>query len=335
MNGVVYPFKTIGEALNVRLAPSGVVRFDDVPSDGLVLPDQRLVQAYRVNVADWRVLDFQLAVELQDADKAEPFEKEGPLSLVVTALCGPTNVRHRVELPPVEGQRFRWAGPVTLQRESFVGKVVLRCLLVGTVGGVPNRPLAYGQDWTIHVDDPPSLKLQGTLRVVWKDFKAADAPPLAREFPTATHVVDLDETPVPVLYLNQSFEDGFHDLLRDKKTRSPQEKALHDQVRLAIARSVWHALFQSAASAVEEPEEGGEPAWPTLDWQAEVLREVLPDIFKGKGGAEDALRELIEARHGGWNAVLARAEGALGELIEHNKTLRGNLQRLAREVVTT
>lgn len=332
MNGVVYPYKTLGEALNVRLASSGRVRFDSAPSDGLVLPDLRLVQAYRGNATGWRTLEIQLAVELQEHDKAEPFEKEGPLTLVVTALCGPTNVRHRVELPPVEGQRYRWAGTVRLQRDLFLGKVVLRCLVVGTVGGVPNRPLAYGHDWTIHVDEPPSLKLQGTLKVVWKDFRAADAPALAKEFPTASHVVDLDEPPVPILYLNQSFDEGFHDLLRDKKTRTPQEKALHDQVRLAIARSVWHALLQSAASAVEEPEEGGEPAWPALDWQAEVLQEVLPDIVKGTGGGEDALRELVEQRHSGWNTVLARAEAALGELIEHNKTLRGNLQRLAREV---
>src|SRR5262245_27264976 len=135
MNGIVYPYKTLGDALNVRVAPSGLLRFDGATSDGFVLPDLRLVQAYRSSAVEWRVLEFPLEVDLQEADKAEPFEKEGPLILVVTALCGPTNVRHRIELPPIEGQSHRWAGTVQMQRDLFQGKVVLRCLLVGTVGG--------------------------------------------------------------------------------------------------------------------------------------------------------------------------------------------------------
>jgi hypothetical protein len=116
----------------------------------------------------------------------------------------------------------------------------------------------------------------------------------------------------PVLFLNSSFEhlDG---LLGSQRGRPAHQRALHDQVRSAIASEVWTLLCLDAIAA-SEVNDDGEVSWPQEDWRRTTLTAMLPGLY---GAADDeALRR----------AKVAITEGeTIGELLE--RTLPGALSQ--------
>jgi hypothetical protein len=205
--------------------------------------------------------------------------------------------------------------------------VALVTTLTAVVGGVPHRPVALASGWTVYADEPESLRLKGTLQVKWKNFKETDDLP-AKDFPNSTHVVAFTGG-VPELWLNSGFE-GLEPLLKDRKDRRGQDKGLHDFQRTGIARGVWMALVADALAAVREDtadDDAAEPDWPEVPWQAEILKQVLPEVAPGKSE-----RELLRLAVGEWRQhpgaaeFFGRAEAVVGDLVKANELLRRFVQ---------
>ncbi|MBI3319515.1 MAG: hypothetical protein HYZ89_02880 [Candidatus Omnitrophica bacterium] len=330
MKDMIFPYQTLRGNLNLSVSQ---LRVDDAPvGAGLVLPDTRILNLFDVGLASWRHISLEVAV-LAEPRFLEEFENShGAVTATVVALCRPTNNRQTIRLQRNESESGRWVGLVELHRDNFSGRVELRAILAATVDGIACRPVGFADDWSVHFDEPASLRLKGTLPVRWRDFKHEEAGPLAGQFSDSTHVVDLSKS-VPEVLLNSSFE-GLEALLRDRKDRGAVEQVMHDMQRMSVARSVWMALLADALTAVKPGEEGEEPDWPDAEWQAEILRRVLPEIDRTKSERELLRMAAEEWRtHPGSAELLSRAEAIIGDVIGVNKSLRKSIQTLVREGV--
>jgi hypothetical protein len=162
------------------------------------------------------------------------------------------------------------------------------------------------------------------------NFKAEDTDPLARQFDNSTHVLWFGggQKP-PELWLNSAF-DGLDAVLEDRGGRGGPEQRHHDLLRLSIARGVWMALLADAMAAIrtdDSEDTTAEPDWPAAEWQAEVLRLILPKILPGKSDRELLALAANEWRvHPGAAEFFARAEAVVGEMIHANAMLRRMIQ---------
>ena len=323
MSDILFPYETLDAAVELEVSPPHL--------DGRAAPasvrggEERAFHLYEAGPG-WKRAEFPVAVTT-DRDKLGEFEEQhGRAGLVVVAHCRPTNSRQTFRPSRSELDSGRWEGALELDRDNFRDRVELRAVVTCEVGGIAHRPVALGSPWTLHFDEPASLRLRGTLAVKWINFKAPDAPALARQFADSTHVVSLDGA-LPELWLNSAFE-GLEALLRDRKDRHGAEKGLHDMQRLSIARSVWMALVADAMAGVRPGEEGEEPQWPEAEWQAEVLRKVLPEVDPARSERE-LLRLAAEQwnKHPGSAEFLPRAEAVVGDIIRANASLRDFIRR--------
>jgi hypothetical protein len=328
VKGLIFPYETLGGGLVMELTK---VRLDgDSAADELVVSDARVINLYETVSSSWRRVSFSVEVT-SDREQLEQFEsKFGQVLLTVVASCRPTNNRQTLRLNRSELDHARWWGDVELDRDNFRGRVELRAFLTGASSDLSHRPIGFSDDWGIHFDPPASLRLAGTLKVSWCDFKNGDAPALAKKFPDSSHVVDMGKS-MPEILLNSSFE-GLEPLLRDRRDRREEEQVMHDMQRMSIARSVWLALLCDALAAIRVGDDGEEPEWPDTEWQTEVLRRVLPEVEKTK--SERELLRLAAAdwrTHPGSAEFLSHAEAVIGDIIGANKALRKSVQTLERK----
>src|SRR5207248_1839997 len=136
--------------------------------------------------ANWKRSEFPVTVTAA-RDRLTAFEAtHGPADLVVVAHCRPTNSRQTFRPRRSEADKGLWEGALGLERDNYRDRVELRATLTASVGGAKHRPVALGSPWTLHFDEPASLRLRGTLSVRWVDFKAPDTAPPARDFPNST-----------------------------------------------------------------------------------------------------------------------------------------------------
>jgi hypothetical protein len=323
MTDILFPYDTLGEPLEFQV---GTPRVGDRQAPGVAHPgEDRTFHLYEIT-GNWRRVELPVEVTVQ-RERLEEYEREhGRAGLVVVAHCRPTNTRQVFNPGRSDVDSGRWEGTLELDRDNFRDRVELRAVLTCAAGGIPHRPAASGAPWVLHFDEPASLRLRGTLSVRWVNFKDPAAHPLARQFQDSTHVVSLSGS-LPEIWLNSAFE-GLEPLLRDRKDRRGADKALHDMQRMSIARSVWMALVGDALAAVRPGDEGEEPEWPERDWQAEVLRRVLPEVDPGKPERE-LLRLAAEdwRDHPGSAEFLSRAEAVIGDAIRANETLRRFVQQ--------
>jgi hypothetical protein len=331
MKDVIYPYPTLGGGLVMELSK---LRLDgDDTGTKLVDAEIRLVNLFETMSSCWQRASFTLDI-VADRAQLEEFEtKHGQTLLTVIASCRPTNNRQTIRLQRSDLDRARWAGEVELDRGNFRGRVELRAILTCATNGMAHRPVGFSEMWCIHFDAPASLRLAGTLKVSWCDFKSAEAPVLAKQFSDSSHVVDIARS-MPEIFLNKSFE-GLEPLLRDRRDRREEEQVMHDMERMSIARSVWMALLCDAMAAIKSGDEGEDPEWPDAEWQAEILRRVLPEIDKTKSE-----RELLRLAAEDWRThplsadFLSRAEAVIGEIIGANKALRKAVHILERKGIS-
>jgi hypothetical protein len=327
---VLFPYPTLSDA-EPTLTVAGV-RLDGVSKPHLLKKEESTVVLFE-EPKPWH--RAELDVELTcDPERVKTFEAaNGPVSAVVVANCLPTNTRQPLRLTRSEVEVGRWAGVLELDRDNFRDRVPLITTLTATVGGVPHRPVATAVGWAVYADEPESLRLKGTLRVKWLNFKLPDAPPPARDFPTSTHVVAFTGG-VPELWLNSGFE-GLEALLKDRKDRRGADKGLHDFQRTGIARSVWMALIADALAAVRTDTAADgtdEPDWPEQPWQAEILKTILPEVAPGKSDRElltMAAKDWREASGAG--EFFARAEAVVGTIVKANESVRRFVQHYNSE----
>lgn len=321
MTTALFPYDTLcgGELPTLTLA---ALRLDGMTRTHLVNKETSAVPLYE-DTRPWNRVELDLELTCDPAVVREFENKHGKLAAVVVANCLPTNTRQPLPLVRSDVDPGRWSGVLELKRDNVRGRVSLTATLTAAVSGVPHRPIALASGWSLHVDEPESLRLKGTLKVTWKNFKQTDDLP-AKDFPTSTHVVAFPGG-VPELWLNSGFE-GLEPLLKDRKDRRGPDKALHDFQRTGIARGVWMALISDALAAIRTDaadDEAAEPDWPEVPWQAEILRLVLPRVAPGKSDRE-LLRLAVEEwrQHPGAAEFLSRAEAVVGDLVRANELLR-------------
>ena len=328
MKKTIYPYSTLRGELELLLSD---VRIDGEPArTDSVSTTERLLSLHELETKNWDRLTFRVNVQAPPSALQLFEEEHGKLALTIVVSCRPTNARQGIQLHRSLQDPAHWSGTADLSRASFRDKAMLQAILTGTVDSVRFRPVAVSDPWTLYFDPSESFRTAGSLPVKWCDFKAESAPPIAAQFPDAPYVVDMD-TSLPEILLNTSFE-GLEPLLRDTKDRSAVEQALHDSTRMSIARSVWMVLLTDSMAAIRSGEDNADPTWPEREWQAEVLRRILPEIDSAKSEAEILRLATNEWRtHPGSAAFLSRAEAVIGEFVGANKTLRKSTQTLLRK----
>ena len=326
----IYPYPTLKTSLDLTITS---IEIDGEKADDEIMRLQnQMIDLHEHYNHAWKSAKFFFEVVAQSV-VVERFEDEhDELTISLSLNCRPTNARLSIVLKKSETEPGKWKGEFETRRDFFSGRVDLCATASTKVNGIPSRLVATSEPWWIFFDEPNTVKIGGALRVVWTEFKNEGAPLVARQFPESTHVVDLDG-PLPVVYLNQSF-DGLHALLKDQKDRSAVELALHDAHRYSIARSVWMALLIDSLSAVRVEDGESEAEWPNKEWQREVLRRLLPRIVPHKTDQELLNMAAEDWKSGtGLATFLPRAEAAIGEFIDCNTALRKSLHRLNKEGV--
>lgn len=332
MRDIIFPYPTIRGGIELKVteirADGEVIRVDPA------LLAEGTLEIGQLGLSDWQRLSLAMDVQAQPS-ALEVYEQEhGRVALTLVASCRPSNVRQALRCDRSTIGPSCWSAIFDLDRANFRERIVLQGILTGQANGVVHRPVAFTNRCSVYSDPSDSFKVAGALRVTWCDFKSASAPPVAKQFPDVPYVVDLDKS-LPEIGLNSSFE-GLEPLLRDSKDRTRMEQALHDSTRMSIARSVWLTLLCDSMSAIHGGEDGEDPEWPEREWQSEVLRRVLPEIDFSRTEAELLRLAASEWRtHPGSAAFLSRAEAAIGELIQANKSLRKTTQALLRDGVAS
>ncbi len=333
MTDVIYSYPT--------LEPPPQLRVVGLRLDGNCRPDLIESAASRVHLFAARSGWTRAALEVELAAEAEALgaleRRHGPVESIVVVRGPATRVRQAVRLTRSSSDPARWQGTIEVDRANFRGRAILRARLTAAAGGVPHRLVAEAAGWDLLFDEPAGLRLGGKMPVRWVDFAAEDAPPLARQFPDATHVVSFgpgDEP--PELWLNASFE-GLDGLLRDDDGRDAPGRGVHDALRLGIARAVWLELVGVAMAGIrlDDADEGRPPqaGWPEAEWQRDVLGRILPRVAPGRPP-----RELLELAAAEWRSprgageFYARAEAAIGEMLQAGKALRRYIQSVEGEI---
>jgi hypothetical protein len=329
----LFPYDTLPGS-EVPTLTIAALRLDGATRTHLINKEASTVHLYE-NTNPWNRAELDLELTVDPGVVREFETKHGKISAVVVANCFPTNTRQPLQLARSDVDPGRWSGVLELDHDNLRGRVTLVTMLTAAVQGVQHRPVALASGWTLHADEPESLRLKGTLKVTWKNFKeTADLP--AKDFPTSTHVVAFTGG-VPELWLNSGF-DGLEPLLEDRKDRRGADKGLHDFQRTGIARGVWLALIADALAAIEvdgDDDEPAEPDWPEVPWQAELLKLVLPEVAPGKSERE-LLRLATEEwrQHPGAAEFFSRAEAVIGDLVKANELLRRFVQNYRQEETT-
>lgn len=322
MSTVLFPYATLSGA-DPTLTVSGL-RLDGTARPLLIKSETATAPLYDYPKA-WKLADLDLQLSC-DSDAVRTFEAaHGPVTAVVVANCLPTNTRQPLRLTRSAVDPGRWSGTLELDRDNFLDRIALATTLTAMVDGVPHRPVAMANSWTVYADEPESLHLRGTLQVKWKNFKETTDLP-AKDFPEATHVLAFTEG-LPELWLNSAFT-GLESLLKDRKDRKGTDRGLHDVLRAGIARTVWLALIADALAAVRIDESGDlEPDWPETPWQSEVLKMVLSDVAPGQSDRQllgMAAKEWRESPGAG--EFYARAEAVTGDIVKANAMIRRLVQ---------
>lgn len=318
MIGFLFPYDTPeGAEPTLTIAE---IRLNGVAKPRTIRTEEATANFYDELIWDKAELDLVLTCRIDGLSQFEA--THGSVLATVVVHCLPTNTRQPIRLKRSELDPGRWSGTLELDRHNFRNRVELATILTATVNRIENRPVAFAPRWTIHMDEPESLRIGKTLPIKWENFTLPTAVTPGSLAPKSTHAVRFAGK-LPELVLNSGFT-GLESLLKDRRDRKGAEQGLHDLLRTGIARSVWMVLLADAMAAIRRPEEDGEsPDWPETPWQAEVLKLILPEIDPAKSPNELLTLALDALQHqGNAGEFYSRAETVIGDIINSNETLR-------------
>jgi hypothetical protein len=328
MTGRIFPYPILREDL--QLSVSNLLVDGTESHATVVFSEQRIVDLSRLPYPRWSKVEFHVEV-IAPAAELQALENGGAvLSVVGVMMCGPANTRQLIRLERSPLDRTRWTGKAELERRNFRGKALLKALLTGTVEGSPHRLIGEAAEWAVHFDEPSVPFIDGALPVKWVDFKDPNAQPVTlRAHRDEAFYADLQADP-PTIYLNKGFP-LLAQLLTDRPARRGPEQALHDAVRLSIARSAWMGLFNAAQAGIIVGEGGEDPDWPSADWQKAVLKVLLAGLYPHLA-ATDQLQTVLEARTSdGARAVESEVQAVIGKRLRESTVLGRSLYRLYEE----
>lgn len=287
----IYPYETIFGDVVLRLT-SVALDGDELPLH-LIDNDFNQVRLLDADRREWDILELSLEVVAPGSEISQMRSDGRSPKAFAILQSGPANTRLSVPLAPSELEPGRWTGDAELDRSSWFGRITIRSVVVDTVDGVPDRIIGTGTDWTVRLDDQPAPPINGSITITWDDFTDPKRLPALRLYKDEPAFLHLDSGE-PVLYLNSALP-GLEPLLQDRRRRSPAERALHDQTRVAIASETWAALFNSAILAIDEDADGNAD-WPAGDWQRTALEIAITAMYPDRA-PDDALAEVAASRH--------------------------------------
>lgn len=276
---------------------------------------------------EWNTVRLEIEIVAPQKEIEKLSKERDELSVVVSAQCIATNLRQAVIASPSALDESMWRCSLELDRRNMRGPVSLQAHLAGTVSGQAHRYLASADKWMLYFEQAASPTPQGALPIQWVDFGADDAPVFLKKYANEPMYADLEETPLPKIYLNKGFE-GLAALFVEKPRPTGARLSLHEAERIGMAKGVWLALFQVALAAVEEPEEGEEPDFPD-GWQGDVLRKMLARVHPELEPAGRLDKAIQERKSDGARQFESLVLAAVSQdLIKEGKGLRTALRAL-------
>lgn len=280
----------------------------------------RTVELGRVLEPDaWREAMFHVRIEVAPDAVADRPE----LIAVVVASCAATNVRRAVTLESRVPGIFE--GELRLDRASCRGRVDVTGELADRIGGVPHRRTAETPVWQVRFDAAEPLAIHGALDVRWAHFKPVDGVdeiPVPAEARGESFYVDLTGSE-PVVFLNLSIQ-GLQPLLNEATGRPPLEAQLRNSELRRIATATWTSMFNVAITGIQGDGDGSVD-WPSADWQARVLRTLLPRAYPQAELAEALEMAATELRDGDPN-LQTRVQLAVSSLLGSGNALEEGLK---------
>ena len=317
----LFPYKTVRD-VSLRITD---LRLDNVDVGERISSLEVSVDlAAPENKEDWESARLTVMVE----GPAEELDAFSDVECVLVADCGRTNYRTATPLAPQPTSKGRWHGEMVLEREFWYGQAELHAVIAATVDNEPRRIIGTSAPWSLLFDDLPNRPTSGSIRITWVDFRDPEDKPWLKRYAEAPAFLKIDPHE-PQLFLNRGF-DGLPALLSDDRRRYGLDKALHDQVRSALADKTWIALFNAALQAVEIDEEE-RAHWPAIEWQRTVLEVLLQKMYSVT--PEEALETAWTASRSEassdlqaelWHAAAAVARGP--------KLLRDGIRALSNQL---
>ncbi|WP_432133226.1 hypothetical protein [Streptomyces sp. bgisy154] len=313
----IYPYKRLNRPITLRVT-SVSLKLPDGTRDHLdTSAYSTQQQAVALGVAghdDWVSATVGLSATLPPGADA-PDAAWSDLCVIAVLTDGETNVRTSTGLARDRDDSRDWSGSLEVLRDDHLGRASLAAYAVGTVDGVAARSIAEtDRSWIVDtVSDEPVGGLQ--LEVRKASFTRSSREWL-RAYADAPWIVDTSAR-VPTVFVNTDVE-GVVGLL--DSSGSGVESKVRDLLVAQMATDVWTAVLHGAIGDLEM-EPGGGPVFPT-DWQGEVLREMLPDVFPGVH-VEEALRQVHRRRTGdsGWAELQTRIHYAAIRRAEASRAL--------------
>jgi hypothetical protein len=298
----IYPYKRLNRPVTLRVT-SVSLKLSDGTRDQLETTaystQQQAVALGVAGHADWVSATICLSATLPPGADA-PDAAWSDLRVLAVLTDGETNVRTTVDLTRDREDGRDWSGSLDVLRDDHMGRASLTVCAVGTVDGVIGRSIAEtDRSWMVDtVSEEPVHGLR--LDVQKASFKKSSRE-LLNACADAPWIVDTSAR-VPTVFVNTDVE-GIIGLLDSNGSRV--DSKVRDLLVAQMATDVWTAVFHGAIGDLEV-EPGGGPVFPT-DWQGEVLREMLPDVFPGVH-VEEALRQVHRRRTGdsGWVELQTR-----------------------------
>ncbi|GAA2999376.1 hypothetical protein GCM10010519_34980 [Streptomyces lactacystinicus] len=275
--------------------------------------------------ADWTQARLRLSAGLP----AKALDPSGPwqnVTVIVVLTERATNTRTVVDFSSVSEDGRERTAELYLHRCDLLDRASLAVHVVATVDGIPGRVIATSDvEWFVDVIEAvPSLARELDVKMV--NFGSGVS--RLQRFKDSPWLVDTTGR-IPVVRVNTAFE-GLGDLMGADGGTGP-EKTVRELLLAQMCSEVWTAVFHSAFGDLEI-EEDGTPVFPH-GWQGEVLREMLPDMYPGRG-PEYALREVHAARTGasaaGWGELQSRIHFAASRRAGVPRTLSDTIRDLER-----
>ncbi|KQX82828.1 hypothetical protein [Streptomyces sp. Root1310] len=329
----IYPYKRLNRPVVLRVT-SVSLRLSDGTRDQLETTaystQQQTVALGIAGHTDWVSATIDLSATLPPGANA-PDAAWSDLRVLAVLTDGETNVRTSVDLTRDAEDGRDWSGPLEVLRDEHLGRASLAVYAVGTVDGVHGRSIAeIDRSWIVDtVSDDPVRGLQ--LDVQKASFRKSSREWL-QAYADAPWLVDTSAR-VPTVFVNTDVE-GVIGLLGS--SGSGVDSKVRDLLVAQMATDVWTAVFHGAIGDLEV-EPGSGPVFPT-DWQGEVLREMLPDVFPGVQ-VEEALRQVHRRRTGdsGWVELQTRIHYAAVRRADATRALAyaiRSLEQMNRESET-
>lgn len=336
MRNHIFPYEILSKDLALSIRPiqveheaNGLLSQDAVPDEFIDLEGQG-VRLLDMEDQDWTRVVLSLDAEVVPGSTPNLDDLSSELRVAGVAYCGKTNLRLSVPMRDSTGDRRRWHAVLKLDRRQVYGRVELKAILNGVALERPTRFFAESRPWSLQFDASEGFAIHGALPVKWVNFMTDSKHAELREYANEAYFLEINDTE-PIVYLNQGL-DGLRTVFKEHPRPTGTRLALHEALRTSIAESVWLALFETAAYNLTRLDDKDDVDWPTISWQENVLKRLLPLVYPDRD-SESTLAALDDdLRASTMSVVTSKALAVISrDVIHQGKALRKAISQVAVE----